>query len=208
MGLFGRKSKSGEVQAGMATVTTSSMVPNVITRTGVYHHVEERENSLNAFNLGTIPHDLTLEVRIAGRAPFEVTKRFAVPAKATGRQGYELPVGLELPVTLPGHDPNQVEIEWKTFLASPDSKKAVQKAASRQSFDEAKKYTEAVPGMTDKTWANAAAGMPMWMEAVRQGKMKRKAFEQQVDTLTRIGQMDPELAAEGKRTLDAEGFAP
>ena len=209
MGLFGRKSGgksgSGEGHVGTATVTGSSMVPNVITKTGVYHNVEERENALNAFNLGTIPHDLTLDVRIAGRAPFEVTKRFAVPAKATGRQGYELPVGLELPVTLAGDDPSKVEIEWKAFLAAPDSKKAVQKAASQQSFDEAKKYTEAA-GLTEKTWANAAAGMPMWVEAVRQGKMKRKAFDQQVDTLSRIGQMDPELAAEGKRTLDAEGF--
>lgn len=203
--MFGRKSKNGAGQAGVATVTNSSMVANVITKTGVYKNVEERENVLNGFNLGTIPHDLTLEVRIAGRAPFEVTKRFAVPAKATGRQGYELPVGLELPVTLAGNDSNSVEIEWKTFLASPDSKKAVKKASSQQSFDEAKKYTEAA-GLTEQTWANAAAGMPMWIEAVRQGKMKRKAFDQQVDTLSRIGQMDPELAAEGKRTLDAEGF--
>jgi len=46
----------------------------------------------------------------------------------------------------------------------------------------------------------------VWMGLQRDGKMKRKAFDQQVDTLARIGQMDPALAADAKRTLDAEGL--
>ena len=180
------------------------MTDNVEHRGG--RNVEVRDNAFNQFNLGTIPHHLTLEVRIPGRAPYEVTQRVNVPAKATGRQGYELPAGLEVPVKLRGDDPDDVEIDWKAFLASDGRKAAVQKAASEASFATAKQYTETVPGMQEQTWANAAAGLPMWLEAVRQGKMKRKAFDQQVDTLSRIGQMDPELAAEGKRTLDAEGF--
>jgi hypothetical protein len=180
------------------------MIDNDEHRTG--RNIEVRENVFNQFNLGTIPHDLTLEVRIPDRAPFEVTKRFGVPAKATGSQGYELPVGLELPVTVRGDDADDVDIEWKSFLASDDSKASIKKASSDASYAKAKAHTELVPGMTEQTWANAAMGMPMWMEAVRRGNMKRKDFDQQVDTLSRIGQMDPELAAEGKRTLDAEGL--
>jgi hypothetical protein len=45
------------------------------------------------------------------------------------------------------------------------------------------------------------------MESVRTGRMKRKAFNTQVDTLSRIGQMDPDLAAWSKQTLDAAGFS-
>lgn len=208
MAIFGRLRRGYDsddaTAAGVAIVTSSSMIDNIEHRGG--RNVEVRENALNQFNLGTIPHDLTLEVRIPGRAPYEVNQRVKVPAKATGRQGYELPAGLELPVKLRGDNPDDVEIDWKTFLASDQRKAAVQKAASEVSFADAKQYTETVPGMQEQTWANAAAGLPMWLEAVRQGSMTRKAFDQQVDVLSRIGQMDPELAAEGKRTLDAEGF--
>lgn len=206
MGLFGKfgKNSSDNMSRGVAVVKASNMIDNNENRSG--RNVEVRENSLNALNLGTIPHDLTLEVRPPGRPPFEVMRRVKVPAKATGRQGYQLPVGVELPVTFAGADPSDFDIDWKAFLAAPESKAAVQKAASDASYAHATAYTQAKPGMTEQTWANAAAGLPMWMAAVRSGKMKRKAFDQQVDTLSRIGQMDPELAAEAKRSLTAEGL--
>ncbi len=208
MGMFGRSrrgtTRGTETRIGVATVTGSSMIDNDEHRSG--RNVEVRENAFNELNLGTIPHDLTLEVRLPDRAPFEVTRRVKVPAKATGRQGYELPVGLDLPVVVRSDDQDDFEIDWKTFLGSPNGKAAVRKAASDASFTEATNYTEAVPGMKDQTWANSAAGIPVWLEAVRQGNMSRKEFDQQVDTLSRIGQMDPGLAAEGKRTLEAEGF--
>jgi len=189
---------------GIAVVTGSRAVDNVERAGGT--NVEVRSNSLNQFNLGTIPHDLALEVRLPGLAPFAVAQRIAVPAKATGRQGYQLPVGVALPIVLTGNDPTDFTIDWKAFLESPDRKAAVQRAAAEESRANAKAYTEMVPGMTEQTWASAAAGLPMWMHAVRTGKMKRKAFDQQVDTLSKIGQMDPVAAAEAKRALDAEGF--
>jgi hypothetical protein len=207
MKLFGKSNNVPDVSRSSpatALVTASSMVTNNDIRTGVHRSVEERENVLNQFGMGTIRHDLVLQVTVPGRAPFEVRQRVAVPAKATGRQGYELPVGVELPVSVKGD--GTLEIDWKAFIDGPDRKAAVQNAAAQASYADATKYTNAVPGMKEKTWASAATGMPMWMEAVRQGKMKRKAFDQQVDGLTRIGQMDPDLAAEGKQTLDAEGF--
>ena len=181
------------------------MVKNVETR-GVHHSEEIRENALNQFNLGKIPHDLTLEVHLPGQVPFTVTRRVGVPARATGRQGYQLPVGVELPITYSEDNPRDFDIDWKAFLDAPERKAAVQRAAAQEGAARATAYTQSVPGMTEKTWASAAAGLPNWMEAVRTGKMKRKAFNTQVDTLSRIGQMDPDLAESSKQTLDAEGF--
>jgi len=190
-----------------ALVTGSSSVKNVERTAGVHRNDEVRENALNQFNLGKILHDLTLEVHLPDRPPFTVTKRVGVPARATGRQGYQLPVGIELPITYTDDNPQDFDVDWNAFLDAPDRKAAVQRAAAHESAAQATAYTQSVPGMTEKTWASAAAGLPSWMESVRTGKMKRKAFNTQVDTLSRIGQMDPDLAAWSKQTLDAEGFS-
>jgi hypothetical protein len=206
MGLLDRFTRRSPQLRATALVAGSSMVKNVQTRGGARNE-EIRENALNQFNLGKIPHDLTLDVRLPGQTPFTVTRRVGVPARATGRQGYELPVGVELPITYTEDDPEDFEIDWKSFLDSPERKAAVQRAAAQESAARATEYTQSVPGMTEATWASAAAGVPNWMEAVRTGKMKRKAFDTQVDTLSRIGQMDPELAARSKDALDAEGFS-
>jgi hypothetical protein len=135
-----------------------------------------------------------------------VTGGFKVPAKATGRQGYALPPGVTLPIVVQDAQAQDFDIDWKAFLASPDRKAAVQRAAAEQSSLEAQRYTELVPGLKEQAWASAAQGVPMWMAAVRNGSMKRKAFDQQLHTLLRLGQMDPALAEEAQRTLAAEGF--
>jgi hypothetical protein len=207
MGLLDRLTRRSPQMRATALVIESSSVKNVEHASGVHRNDEVRENALNQFNLGKIPHDLTLEVRMPDRPPFTVTQRVGVPAKATGRQGYRLPVGIELPITYAEDNPQDFDIDWNAFLDSPDRKAAVQQAAANESRAQATAYTQSVPGLTEKTWASAAAGVPNWMEAVRTGKMKRKAFNTQVDTLSRIGQMDPELAIWSKQTLDAEGFS-
>jgi hypothetical protein len=205
MGLLDRFSRRSPQMKATALVTGSSSVKNVET-SGVHRNDEIRENALNQFNIGKIPHDLTLEVRLPEQPPFTVTKRIGVPARATGRQGYQLPVGVELPITYAQDNPEDFDIDWSAFLDSPDRKASVQRAAAQESAAQATAYTQSVPGLTEKTWASAAAGLPNWMEAVRSGKLKRKVFNTQVDTLSRIGQMDPELAAWSKQTLDAEGL--
>lgn len=206
MGLFERLRGASRDDAPRATaiVTASANLGDRVVRNEVIRDYEVHANELNAIGIGKIKHELTLDVHVPGRAPFEVSGRFNVPAKATGRSGYTLPVGLELPVDV--DDDNNIEVDWKAFLASPDRKAQIKRAAAEDSAQQATAYTNAVPGMKDQAWASAATGMPMWMQAVRDGKMKRKAFNQQVDALTRIGQMDPELAAQGKATLDAEGW--
>jgi hypothetical protein len=60
--------------------------------------------------------------------------------------------------------------------------------------------------MKEATWASAEQTMPYMLEQVRTGKWKRKTFDEQVDQLNRLGQIDPELWASSKAALDAEGF--
>lgn len=205
MGIFRKRKADLEVQT-FAVVLASETATDVERQRGVSHDHVVHENAFNAVGLGSIPHRLTLEVTVPGQAPFEVSGEFKVPARATGRSGYTLPPGLRLPVAVTGTTARDVVIDWDAFLASPDRKAEVKRASARRSAEEATAYTNLVPGLKEKTWASAAQGVPMWMQAVRTGSMKRTAFDQQVDTLTRIGQMDPTLAAESKQALDAEGF--
>ena len=60
--------------------------------------------------------------------------------------------------------------------------------------------------MKETTWAAAEQTMPYMLEQVRTGKWKRKTFDEQVDQLNRLGQIDPELRASSIAALDAEGF--
>ena len=208
MALFGKRSKGSTVASSgaFALVKASAMATDLERQPGTTKNHNVRENQLNALNIGSIPHNLTLEVTIPGHEPFEVIGEFRVPAKATGRSGYTLPPGLHLPVVVHDAERHDIDIDWDAFMASPDRKAAVQRAAADQSSAEAKRYTESVPGLKDQAWASAAQGVPMWMQAVRTGSMKRKAFDQQIPTLLRLGQIDPALAEEATQTLDAEGF--
>jgi hypothetical protein len=209
MALFGRRrsgTASGPSSGVTALVKASTMATDEEHTRGVTinHHVQK--NALNAINLGSIPHILTLEVTIPGEQPFEVTREYKVPARATGRSGYTLPPGVVLPVIVRDAATHDVAIDWDAFLASPDRKAAVRRAAADESSRQAQRYTESVPGLKQQTWASAAQGLPMWVNAVRTGSMKRKAFDQQINTLLRLGQIDPAQAEQAKRELDADGF--
>jgi hypothetical protein len=209
VGLFSRwRALRGDraTPGAFALVKASTRATDYESDVGVHRDHRVRDNELNALNLGSIPHNLTLEVTVPGHTPFEVTREFKVPARATGRSGYTLPPGLRLPVVVRDVATLDIDVDWGAFLASPDRKAAVRRASAERSSAEAKRYTESVPGMKEQTWASAAQGLPMWMASVRSGSMKRKQFDQQLDTLLRLGQMDPALADDAKRTLDAEGF--
>ncbi|MEP1122613.1 MAG: hypothetical protein ABJH68_01820 [Ilumatobacter sp.] len=205
--LLGRRGRDAP-RDGVAVITASRNFSEPIRsgHTQVLRDVEARESSLAQFDLGSILHELTLEVRVPDRTTVVVTRREKVPARATGRSGFELPIGLELPITLTGVGPDDFDIGWKAFLGSPDRKNVVRRAVAEEQAAQVRSYVDSQPGMREQTWSAAATGMPLWMQLVRDGRMQRAAFDRQVDTLTRIGQMDPELAAEGKRILDADGF--
>jgi hypothetical protein len=202
--LFGRaKATDHDGVEGSAVVVASSLLEATDEHAGKNN---DYTTLLGTFNLGVVPHDLTLEVHVVGRESFTVDKRERVPARAAGNR-WQLPVGIELPVRVSSGTADGVDIQWAQFLDAPDRKREVDNAAARESAAEVRRSVEAVPGMQAQTWAAAAMGMPLWMNAVRTGSMTRKEFDQQVDGLTRIGQMDPELAAQGKATLSTEGFS-
>lgn len=211
MGLFDRflgKSQGSTPSAPVAyaVVTESRMASDAEHETGVQRNHSVERNELNALGLGTIPHLLTLEVHIPGRDAFTTSGRYKVPAKATGSSGYELPPGLRLPIVVRDPASSDFDIDWKAFNASPDRKAAVKKAAADRSSAEATAYTNSVPGMKEQTWAASREALPLWMDMVRNGQLKRKNFDRDLNTLVRIGQMQPDLADWGKQTLDSEGF--
>lgn len=202
MGLFSRKRKADDTPRETALVLESSTWGDRAQH-GTYTNDRIESNELNAFGIGSIPHRLKLEVRPLSGTPFEVEGEFKVPAKATGSTGYTLPTDLELPVTIEG---DKVEIDWKAFLDNPDRKRQVKNAVAREQSAAATAYTNSQPGMKEATWAAAEQTMPYMLEQVRTGKWKRKTFDEQVDQLNRLGQIDPELWASSKAALDAEGF--
>ncbi len=208
MGFFRRSSSSSSTPnsvRAVAVVRRSKADSNVVG-TGVTLNASENENPLNALGFGSIRHTLTLEVRVPGREPFEVTRAEKVPSKATGTNGYQLPPGLELPITMTGPDSNDFQIDWKVYLSSPDRKANFDGVVANNQKRATAAYVESNPALQAQSWAQMAQMMPIMMNAVRSGQSTRESFDAQVDDLLGSKQMDPELAAECKRTLDAEGL--
>lgn len=203
MGLFSRKRRVDTTPRDVAVITASSTWGER-PQHGVYKNDRVDHNEFNAIGLGSIPHALTLEVRPLNGDPFTFEGEFKVPAKATGSTGYTLPVGLELPVDI--DDGGAVEVDWKAFLDHPDRKRQVKNAVAREQSAAATAYTNSQPGMKEATWAAAEQTMPYMLDQVRTGKWKRKMFDEQVDQLNRLGQIDPDLWASSKATLDSEGL--
>lgn len=207
MGLFDRlKGRDAQRTPGAVAIVRESQAVDNVEQPGVRTNYSVEHNELWYLNLGRRPHRLVLEVRIPGTEPYTVERSERVPVRATSGSSITLATGLTLPLLVDPSAPQSFEIDWKGFLGSPEAKQQVKEATSRESYDAVRRQTENTPGMTEQTWASATAGAPMWMQAVRDGKMKRKAFNSQVDTLSRIGQMDPDLAARCKAQLDAEGY--
>ena len=80
--------------------------------------------------VGSTTYWFTLEVTVAGRAPYPVTGRFKVAEarrvdRAARAAATTWRVGLELPVRVDPADPGRVGIDWDAFQASPGRKQAI-----------------------------------------------------------------------------------
>ena len=150
-------------------------------------------------------YDLTLEIQIPETEPYEVSGRFKTPAKA-GRTGLVshrgLQPGLQLPVKVDPHDPQQIAIDWDAFLASPGRKAAVKEAAQGESVNANKRMLEANPELAQQLRSNNATAVAVWARAVNAGKMSREKFDKTVDLEVRVGRMDPADAEAARATLD------
>jgi hypothetical protein len=199
--LFGSRPAGGD--AGTARVLGSRAVPNA-DRAGVRTGDEVSHNELWYLNMGKRPHLLRLEVRFPGAEPYETEIRAKVPAKYAPGSAVKLPAAIELPVRRTGKGPEDIEIEWKAFADRPDVKRELKRAAAKEHNASVREGLErANPGQQAMLREANAAQLPGLVQMVRDGRLKRKAFDEQMQTLVTLGQLDEGLLAAAKADLDA-----
>ena len=154
--------------------------------------------------IGKRRYQFTLEVAAPGSEAYKVDIDTKVPARSQWAglgKLRDLPPGLELPVRVDPSDPQSLEVDWDKFFANPDRKKAVSKASSDHNVA---KYREEVATTETgrKLIEGNRAALPVWVQAVKGGNMKRKEFDKTVELEVRLGRMDPADADEAYRQLD------
>jgi hypothetical protein len=165
------------------------------------------EADVSDFGVGR--HTLRLEVRLPGSEPYEVEGRFKVPAEVQfGRKrGFvarplmkrtPVPAGITLPVWVDPARPDEVTIDWDGFLSAGgrDEMKRLHESAAVE------RMQRAHPEQSAKQREDAKVALEGWVAAVRAGTLKRKQFDQSVDTQVRLGFLDPAEAEAARRTLD------
>ena len=158
---------------------------------------------LDMLGIGKRRYGFVLEVRPPGGEPYEVDIETKIPARAenAGRASLkDLAPGLELPVRI-GSNPQQVEIDWDAFLADPNRKKAVRKASSDHNIEVYKEQMQTTDVGRQLIEGNRQA-LPVWVQAVKGGSMKRKQFDETVALEVKLGRMDPADAEAARRELD------
>ena len=170
---------------------------------------EGGEFDVSDFGVGR--HALRLEVRLPGQEPYEVEGRFKVPKEVQfGKRApfllrplmkrSPIPVGITLPVSVDPVKPDDVTIDWDGFLATGgrDEMKRGNEAAAAQ------RLRQQHPEGTARMREVAKAEVPTLIAGVRGGTIKRKDFDQSLETYVRNGYLEPEEADAARRELDGE----
>jgi hypothetical protein len=160
---------------------------------------EGGEFDVSDFGVGR--HMLRLEVRLPGTEPYEVEGRFKVPKEVQfGKRAPLLlrplmkrspvPVGITLPVSVDPAKPDDVTIDWDGFLAAGgrDEMKKGNEAAGVE------KLRATYPEGTAQMRENAKRDLPNLVAGVKAGTIKRKDFDQTLETYVRNGYLEPEEA--------------
>lgn len=209
MGLFDRflprSGGSSEPDDGYALVLGSSAYADV-EREGVIVGESVSSSELWWLNMGKRPHELRLEVHLPGEQPYETTGRYRVPVRFCHGAEMQLPTELRLPVKRTGSGPDAFKIDWGAFASTREDRKEVKRQAARQTNDRIvddleRRYPEQQQMLRD----NNTAALVNWVAAVKAGSMKRKEFEQSVNTLLRLKQIDEDAVAAARAELDTTG---
>jgi hypothetical protein len=188
---------------GTAEVLDSRPVDADETQTGVRTNHEVVSNDLWYLNLGKRPHILRLEVRFPGAEPYETEVRVRVPVKFAPGSSLKLPAGVDLPVRRTGEAPEDIEVDWKAFGDDKTTKRDVKRAAAREHNASVREGLEhANPGQQAMLREANAAQLPSLVQMVKDGKLKRKTFDQNMQTLVTLGQLDEGLFIAAKAELD------
>ena len=165
------------------------------------------EADVSDFGVGR--HRLRLEVRLPGLEPYEVEGQFKVPAEVQfGRKrGFvarplmkrtPVPAGITLPVLVDPAKPDDVTIDWDAFLAAGgrDEMKRLHESAAVERLHQAR------PEQSAKQREDAKHTLETWVAGVQAGTIKRKAFDQSVNTYVKLGYLEPGEAEAARKSLD------
>ena len=210
MGLFGNRRNRRRLGAlsdgleGIAVIRASETVGEMQSRDGSTGPLDFGLNIA-----GTRAYWLTLEVRVPGREPYEMTGRFDVPRKAENvsflSTANKLQPGLELPVRVGADNPESVAVDWDRFLDAPGRRAAVKSAKEAGQRTQVAKQIAKNPKMQAKMFANNRMAVQAWVGAVQAGQMSRAEFEKTVTGEVESGRMDPADAEAARATLGPAG---
>jgi hypothetical protein len=209
MGLFGQRRNRSRLRAldgapeGVAVIRTSDPAG----RSGGPDSSGETIFDLDLNVVGTRAYQFTLEVRVPGRDPYEVSGRFDVPRKAENvgpfDRGNALKPGVELPVRVDPGDPSAVAIDWDRFLGDPGRKKAVKAASDAGRRRAGAGQLAKNPKLQAQHQAANRDALGMWIYEVQSGRMSREEFDATVNVELESGRMDPADAEAGWAVLDS-----
>ena len=208
MSLFGKRRNRRRLAAltdgpeGVAVIRASEPVGERHARTGPSSPLDLEPNVI-----GTHAYWFTLEVRVPGQEPYEVSGRFDVPKKAENISffdvGNALKPGIELPVRVNSGDGSTVAVDWDRFLASPGRKQSVKAAKEAGQRANVAQQVAKNPKLQAKMWANNRLAVQGWIGAVKAGQLSRDDFERTVTGEVESGRMDPADAEAARQTLDS-----
>jgi hypothetical protein len=192
------------------TIASGEAVVLASSRPGPRHREDIAAGEADVSDFGLGRHTLRLEVRLPDREPYEVEGLFKVPPRVQfGRRvpflarplakRSAVPVGLTLPVEVDPTTPEEVTIDWDGFLEKGG--KAEMKRASEDRA--AEKLHRDNPEQSAQQRENAKRALETWVAAVQNGTLKRKTFDQSVDTQVKLGYLDPADAEAARQRLDA-----
>src|SRR5262245_148688 len=147
------------------------------------NRVDDTAGEVDVSEYGVGRHTRRLEGRLPGLEPYEVEDRFKVPPEVQfGRKrGFLLrplmkrspiPVGITLPVDVDPSRPDNVTIDWDSFLAKGgrDEMKRLNESAAVERLHQT--YPEQAAQMRE----NAKCELPALIANVRAGNVSRKDF--------------------------------
>ena len=178
-------------------------------RPGPRNDLDARGGDIDVSEFGVGRHTLRLEVRLPGREPYEVEGRFKVPPKIQfGRRApliarplmkrAPVPVGITLPVAVNPAKLDDITIDWEGFLAA-GGRDELKRQCHAAAVD---KLARDHPKQTTQMRESAKHTLETWVAGVQGGTLKRKDFDQSVDTYVKLGYLEPVEAEAARARLD------
>lgn len=140
---------------------------------------------LGDIGIGNERHDLTLEVHMEGREPYEVQGLFRVPVRLLDR----VVEGMTVPVKVHPSKPDRVAVDWETFVdAGGDPPDPTREEITADVHDQ-------FPAESRKMMIDG------WVTATKAGAMTKDQFEESITGAITSGMLNEQEAAAARKSL-------